>query len=201
MGDALLEADGWGADLELAISRMLASPLYAAQMSRDHVRETPMRFVKAFCEYFKGLQEDPVAILKRGFQCREYDEMVVVQDIQFASMCAHHLVPFFGRVHFGYLPNKRIVGLSKIPRLVDVFAHRPQVQEQLTCQVVDTFQKVVKPRGCGVVIEALHLCMAIRGVRKETAVTRTTALRGVFRKVATKAEFLNSVSREIGRLI
>jgi GTP cyclohydrolase IA len=191
----------WQAALETAIELMLAMPEFRAQMSEEHIRETPARFVRSFEEYFAGLTEDPEEVLRRGFAKGDYDEMVLVRDIRFASHCGHHLVPFLGKVHFGYLPARRIVGLSKIPRLIEVYARRPQVQEQLASQIVDTFQKVVQPSGCGVVIEALHLCMAVRGVRKETAITRTTALRGSFKKASVKAEFLNAVADSRGGLL
>lgn len=186
--------DSWREALQGAVECMLSQDEFKRQMAEEHIKETPVRFVKSLDEYFWGLKQDPEEILRKGFAPGNYDEMVLVRDIRFASLCAHHLLPFTGRIHFGYLPARRIVGLSKIPRLVEVYARRPQVQEQLASQIVDTFQKVVKPAGCGVVIEALHLCMAIRGVRKETAITRTTALRGIFKDPSTKTEFLNAVA-------
>ena len=190
----------WQEALEWAITGMLTSYEFSNNISSDHRRDTPKRFVKAFEEYFCGLKQDPEEVLHRGFEVGNYDEMVTVKNISFVSFCAHHLVPFAGKVHFAYLPNKQIVGLSKIPRLVEVYAKRPQVQEQLTTQIVDTFQKVVNPRGCGVVIEALHLCMAIRGIKKDQAITRTTALRGCFKKESTKREFLGGIKGENGWL-
>lgn len=183
----------WQKELESAIECMLAGDEFQQQMSEEHIRETPARFVRSFEEYFAGLKEDPEEVLRKGFAAGKYDEMVIVRDIHFASTCAHHLVPFLGHVHFGYLPATQIVGLSKIPRLVEVYARRPQVQEQFASQIVDTFQKIVQPAGCGVVIDGLHLCMAIRGIKKETAITRTTALRGSFKETAVKAEFLGAV--------
>ena len=191
----------WQSMLGLAIESMVSQPEFRAQMSEEHIRDTPKRFVQSFEEYFSGLKGDPEEILRKGFAPGSYDEMVMVRDIRFASLCAHHLVPFIGKVHFGYLPSRRIVGLSKIPRLVEIYARRPQVQEQLASQIVETFQNVVEPLGCGVVIEALHLCMAIRGVRKETAVTRTTALKGAFKEPSLKAEFLNAVADSHGGLL
>lgn len=160
-----------------------------------HVKDTPKRVVKAYQEYFEGCKVDPKSVLTTMFVDQDYDEMVEVLDIEFVSYCEHHLVPFLGKVHFAYLPKKKIVGLSKIPRLIDVLAHRPQVQERLSVEIVDTFQEVVQPKGCGVVIEAFHLCMIARGVRKERAYTKTTALRGCFKKSDVKSEFLNSLPK------
>ena len=204
MGEAILN-DKWDATwqqaLEEAVAFMLSTPRFVDNMAEEHIKDTPKRFVQSFEEYFSGLNSNPEEILRKGFAPGSYDEMVMVRDIRFASLCAHHLVPFIGKVHFGYLPARRIVGLSKIPRLVEVYARRPQVQEQLASQIVETFQKVVEPLGCGVVIEALHLCMAIRGVRKETAVTRTTALKGAFKEPSLKAEFLNAVADSRGGLL
>jgi len=188
----------WQEALEWAITGMMTASKFSAHISEDHVRDTPKRFVKAFEEYFSGLDQDPEEVLRRGFEVGKYDEMVFVKNISFVSFCAHHLSPFFGKVHFAYLPDKKIVGLSKIPRLIEVYSKRPQVQEQLTAQVVDTFQKVVTPKGCGTVIEALHLCMSIRGVKKDQAITRTTALRGCFKKDSVKREFLDGVKGERG---
>lgn len=183
----------WQEALQNAITAMLNEQKFSQHISENHVRDTPQRVVKAFEEYFSGLDQDPEEVLRRGFEVGNYDEMVYVKNISFVSFCAHHLAPFIGKVHFAYLPHKQIVGLSKIPRLVEVYSKRPQVQEKLTAEIVDTFQKVVKPKGCGAVVEALHLCMAIRGVKKDQAVTRTTALRGCFKKETTKQEFLDGV--------
>ncbi len=122
--------------------------------------------------------------------------MITVGDIGFTSLCAHHMLPFIGKCYFAYIPNKYIVGLSKIPRMIDILAHRLQVQETLSEEIVDCFQKTVKPRGCAIVIEASHMCMSIRGVKKEGAYMRTTALRGIFSKdESAKAEFLSGIGR------
>ena len=188
----------WQEALEWAITGMLTAQEFSSNIAEGHVRDTPKRVVKAFEEYFSGLRQDPEEILKRGFEVGEYDEMVYVKNISFVSFCAHHLAPFIGKVHFAYLPRTQIVGLSKIPRLVEAYSKRPQVQEKLTAEIVDTFYKVVQPRGCGVVVEALHLCMAIRGVKKDQTITRTTALRGCFKNPETKNEFLDGVKGERG---
>lgn len=185
----------WQEDLTNAVRKMLESNEFRSSIAEEHVRDTPGRFVASLAEYFWGLKQDPKEILARSFSQGTYDEMVTVRDIRFVSFCAHHLVPFLGKVHFAYLPAERIVGLSKIPRLVEVFARRPQVQEKLTVEIADTFQQQLAPRGCGVVVDAVHLCMAIRGVKKEGAVTRTTALRGCFSNGSSKHEFLETVGR------
>jgi len=177
-----------------AIRQLLAN-LPVGMISEEHIKETPTRVTKAFEEYFAGCYQDPNEVLTKGFPSEGYDEMVYVNNIAFVSFCAHHLIPFIGKVHFGYIPKKRIVGLSKIPRLVECYARRPQVQEQMTQQIVDTFQTMIEPHGCGVVIEAFHLCMAIRGVKKEGAYTRTTAIRGCFTRPEVKSEFLDGVNK------
>lgn len=188
----------WEDTLQLAISQMLHGHEFVNVISEDHIRDTPERVVKAFQEYFSGVKEDPAAVLKKGFEAGRYDEMVFVKNISFVSFCAHHLTPIIGKVHFAYLPNEKIVGLSKIPRMIDILARRPQVQEKLTREIVETFQSVVQPSGCGAVIEALHLCMTIRGVKKDQAVTRTTALFGAFKSDGVKHEFLDGIRGEKG---
>jgi GTP cyclohydrolase I len=150
-----------------------------------------------YAELFDGLHKDPASTLDAIFE-EDHREMVIVRDIPFYSMCEHHLLPFHGLAHFGYLPDGRIVGLSKIARLVDCLSRRPQVQERLSGVIVDTFCEVLRPLGCGVVIEAEHLCMTMRGVRKPGSRMVTTALRGVFRDSAeTRGEFLANI-RGIG---
>ena len=157
----------------------------------EHIADTPSRVVKAYAELMSGVDYDPASVLKVGFKEAAYNELVSVVDIDFVSLCMHHLLPFYGQAHFAYLPNKYIVGLSKIPRMVEILARRPQIQERLTQQIVDVFQHVVKPRGCGVVVEAWHACAAIRGVRQPNVRMRTTALRGWFlQKPHLKEEFL-----------
>jgi GTP cyclohydrolase I len=146
-----------------------------------------------YAELFEGLHTDPADTLSTVFR-EDHQEMIIVRDIPFYSMCEHHLLPFHGFAHFGYLPNGRIVGLSKVARLVECLSRRPQVQERLAGQIVDTFCETLDPLGCGVVIEAEHLCMTMRGVKKPGSKMVTSALRGVFRDLPeTRAEFLANV--------
>ena len=160
---------------------------------RDGLRDTPARVARAYAEQFAGLGKDPCSALTTTFDER-HDEMVLVKDIELWSVCEHHLVPFFGVAHVGYIPNEQgeITGLSKLARLVDVFARRPQVQERLTTQIADGLEQVLKPRGVIVVIQAEHLCMSMRGVRKAGAKTVTSAVRGLFRdSQTTRAEAMS----------
>ena len=181
-------------ELEHAVQDVLEIPEIAQTIEKEHIHETPVRFVKAYQEFFGGCWEDPKLVLEKKFEEKKYDEMIYVNEIKFVSFCAHHLVPFMGRVHFAYIPNKYVVGLSKIPRLVEIYARRPQVQEKLTQEIVDTFQEVLQPKGCGCVVEATHMCMAIRGVKKDDAYMRTTALRGAFlEKDIVRQEFLDGI--------
>ena len=157
---------------------------------RDGLQRTPERVAAMYAEVFSGLHSDPGDVLNVTFEA-DHDEMVLERDIPFHSICEHHLVPFIGKAHVAYIPNDdgRITGLSKLARLVDGYARRPQVQERLTSQVADTLVRVLDPRGVLVVIEAEHLCMSMRGVRKPGAVTVTSAVRGLFRdSEATRAE-------------
>jgi GTP cyclohydrolase I len=157
---------------------------------RDGLQRTPERVASMYAEVFGGLHEDPGNVLSVMFEAG-HDEMVLERDIPFHSICEHHLVPFIGRAHVAYIPNENgcITGLSKLARLVEGYARRPQVQERLTTQVADTLERVLEPRGVLVVIEAEHLCMSMRGVRKPGAVTVTSAVRGLFRdSEATRAE-------------
>jgi GTP cyclohydrolase I len=157
---------------------------------RDGLARTPSRVAEMFSEVFAGMQEDPASHLIVRFDA-DHDEMVMVKDIDIVSLCEHHLVPFIGKAHVAYIPGDdgRITGLSKLARLVDGFARRPQVQERLTTQIADTIDDVLSPKGVLVVIEAEHLCMSMRGVRKPGAVTVTSAVRGLFKtNAATRAE-------------
>jgi GTP cyclohydrolase I len=160
---------------------------------REGLKGTPDRVARMYAEVFSGLREDPHGHLKTLFT-QKYDEMVVVKDIQFESFCEHHLLPFVGRAHVGYLPNGKVVGLSKIPRVIDVLSHRPQMQERLTEEVADLLMQELGARGVGVVMEATHTCMTIRGVHKADSTLVTSAMRGAFRKkLATRSEFLSLV--------
>lgn len=175
--------------------RLLAAQLSASGLvDHKHVADTPWRIIKALeNEFFAGQHVDPGSMLATSFEEASYDQMIVVQNIHFISFCAHHFLPFLGRAYFAYIPDGKVVGLSKIPRLIDAFAARPQIQEQLTRQVVDTFQSVVAPRGCGLVMDALHTCMSVRGVKKTDATTRTTALTKIFLEASVKQEFLGGI--------
>ena len=161
--------------------------------SRDGLERTPERVAKSMAFLTKGYREDPAVILGEALFEVDYDEMVIVKDIEMFSLCEHHMLPFFGKVHVAYIPNGKVIGLSKIPRLVEVFARRLQVQERLTRQIADTIMEAIAPRGVGVVIEARHLCMMMRGVEKQNSSTVTSAMVGVFDEQNTRSEFLSLV--------
>ncbi len=163
--------------------------------SRDGLLDTPRRMEKAMAHLTKGYTEDPAKILRGALFDVDYDEMVIVRDIEFFSLCEHHLLPFYGRAHIAYIPNGKVVGLSKLPRLLDVFARRMQVQERLTRQVAEALQDAIDPQGVGVVIEANHMCMMMRGVEKQASATVTSAMLGCFRQKETRNEFLSLVTR------
>jgi GTP cyclohydrolase I len=167
---------------------------YGEDPERDGLQKTPERMEKAWEFLTGGYTKDSASILQGALFDVDYDEMVIVKDIEFYSMCEHHLLPFFGRAHVAYIPNGKVIGLSKIPRLVDVFARRLQVQERLTREVASAIEEAVAPQGVGVVIEAEHLCMMMRGVEKQRSTTTTSAMRGVFRsEQQTRNEFLSLV--------
>jgi GTP cyclohydrolase I len=162
---------------------------------RDGLTDTPARVARAYAEQFAGLRQRPEDVLTKVFDA-DHDEVVLVRDIELYSTCEHHLVPFFGVAHIGYIPNEKgqITGLSKLARLVDLYARRPQVQERMTSQIANALESVLEPRGVIVVIEAEHLCMSMRGVRKPGARTVTSAVRGVFRDSArTRAEAMSLI--------
>jgi GTP cyclohydrolase IA len=161
--------------------------------ARDGLVATPGRVEKSMAFLTKGYDEDPGKILRGALFDVDYDEMVIVKDIEMFSLCEHHLLPFFGKVHVAYIPNGKVTGLSKIPRLVEVFARRLQLQERLTRQIADSIEEAIEPLGVGVVIEARHLCMMMRGVEKQNSSTVTSAMLGVFQKQNTRAEFLSLV--------
>jgi len=164
--------------------------------SRDGLVSTPSRVEKSMGFLTKGYNEDPMKILRGAMFDVDYDEMVIVKDIEMFSLCEHHMLLFFGKVHVAYIPKGKVIGLSKIPRIVDVFARRLQVQERLTRQIADTIQEAIKPQGVGVVIEAQHLCMMMRGVEKQRSSTVTSAMVGCFRQKETRAEFLSLVRQQ-----
>jgi len=158
---------------------------------REGLLETPARVARMYAELFAGLHADPRQLLAKTFE-QKYDEMVLVRDIRFASVCEHHLLPFTGQAHVGYLPSGRIVGLSKLARVVEVLARRPQVQERMTEELADLIMEELTPRGVAVVVEASHSCMTIRGVRNPDSLCATSAMRGAFRdNPATRAELLS----------
>jgi GTP cyclohydrolase IA len=160
---------------------------------RDGLVSTPSRVEKSMAFLTKGYREDPGKILRGALFDVDYDEMVIVKDVEMFSLCEHHMLPFFGKVHVAYIPNGKVIGLSKIPRLVEVFARRLQVQERLTRQIADTIQEAINPQGVGVVIEARHLCMMMRGIEKQHSSTVTSAMVGCFQQKETRSEFLSLV--------
>jgi len=161
---------------------------------RDGLIRTPERMQRALEHLTKGYHEDPDKLLKAALFNVAYDEMVIVKDIEMFSLCEHHLLPFFGKVHVAYIPKGKVIGLSKLPRLIDVFARRLQVQERLTTQIAETIQHAIEPQGVGVVIEARHLCMMMRGVEKQHSSAVTSSMLGVFRdEKETRDEFLSLI--------
>ncbi len=165
--------------------------------SRDGLIKTPIRAAKAMQFLTQGYDLDPAAILKSAMFKESYNQMVVVKDIEVYSLCEHHLLPFFGKVHIAYIPNGHIVGLSKLPRVVDAFARRLQVQERLTNEIRDCIEDTLKPMGVAVVMECSHLCMQMRGVQKQNSVTTTSAFTGEFLKDPTRKEFISLISSKL----
>ncbi|PYV46161.1 MAG: GTP cyclohydrolase I FolE [Acidobacteria bacterium] len=161
---------------------------------REGLVRTPARVHKAFEFLTRGYSEDPESMLKNALFTVTYDEMVIVKDVEVFSLCEHHMLPFFGKVHVAYIPNGRVIGLSKIPRLIEIFSRRLQIQERLTTQIAETIQKVIQPQGVGVVIEARHLCMMMRGVEKQHSAAVTSSMLGCFRdEQETRQEFLSLI--------
>ena len=163
---------------------------------RDGLLETPKRVARMYEEVTSGIRCEPAEELNKCFDV-DHNEMIMVRDISLYSLCEHHLLPFFGKAHIAYVPDGRIVGLSKIPRIVDVFARRLQVQERLTEQVLDCINDTLKPKGVAVVIEASHMCMMMRGVQKQNSTTTTSGFRGVFKETDTRNEFLNLIKSNL----
>ncbi|MDY6148232.1 MAG: GTP cyclohydrolase I FolE [Porphyromonas sp.] len=164
-------------------------------VDREGLLKTPERVAKAMQFLTKGYREDPESILRAAIFEEDYRQMVIVKDIDFFSMCEHHMLPFFGKVHVGYIPNRYITGLSKIPRVVDVYARRLQVQERLTTQIKECIQNTLNPLGVIVVIEAQHMCMQMRGVEKQNSLTTTSDFTGAFEEARTREEFLNLIKK------
>jgi GTP cyclohydrolase IA len=161
---------------------------------REGLLRTPERVQKALEFLTRGYNEDPEALLKNALFTVNYDEMVIVKDVEVFSLCEHHMLPFFGKVHVAYIPNGKVIGLSKIPRLIELFSRRLQIQERLTTQIAESIQKVIQPQGVGVVIEARHLCMMMRGVEKQHSAAVTSSMLGCFREEQeTRTEFLSLI--------
>ncbi|MBT3443553.1 MAG: GTP cyclohydrolase I FolE [Flavobacteriaceae bacterium] len=164
---------------------------------REGLEKTPMRAAKAMKFLTEGYEKDPKQILQSAMFSEHYNEMVIVKDIELYSLCEHHMLPFFGKAHIAYIPNGKIVGLSKIPRVVDVFARRLQVQERLTEQILDCINDTLQPKGVAVVIEASHMCMMMRGVQKQNSTTTTSGFRGTFKETDTRNEFLKLITSSL----
>jgi GTP cyclohydrolase IA len=175
-----------------AIRKMIAE--IGEDPDREGIEKTPARVAKSLRFLTSGYHQDIDKVLNGALYSVAYDEMVIVKDIEIFSMCEHHLLPFFGRCHVAYVPNGKVIGLSKIPRIVDVFARRLQVQERLTVQIAETIMEKIKPQGVGVIVEARHLCMIMRGVEKQNSIAVTSHMLGVFRDCeGTRSEFLRLV--------
>ena len=165
--------------------------------NREGLLKTPKRVAKAYEFLTRGYRKDIEKVLNGAIFSEDYDEMVIVKDIDYYSLCEHHMIPFYGKIHVAYIPNGKIVGISKIPRIVDVFARRLQIQERMTQQIADTLNDALNPQGVAVVCEGYHMCMMMRGVQKQNSITTTSAMRGIFRESRrTRAEFLNLIARK-----
>lgn len=180
--------------IESAVREMLIA--FGEDPKREGLLNTPKRVARMYPELLSGYKTDPEKLLNKAVFNVDYDDMVIVRDIEFFSLCEHHMLPFMGRAHVAYIPNGQVIGLSKIPRIVDMFARRLQVQEQMTRQVADFIMELLKPQGVAVVVEGLHLCAMMRGVKKHDARMTTSTMLGTFRtRVATRQEFLNHLDR------
>jgi GTP cyclohydrolase I len=165
-------------------------------VDREGLLKTPSRVARSYQELLAGYRMDPRALINDAVFDVAYDEMVIVRDIEFYSMCEHHMLPFMGRAHVAYVPSDKVIGLSKIPRIVDLFSRRLQVQEQMTTQIAEYIDYVLKPQGVAVVVEGVHMCMMLRGVKKHDARMTTSSMTGVFRdEITTRMEFLDNISR------
>lgn len=196
--DATLES-GWEEkmdfpSIESAVQKIIVA--VGEDPNRDGLQKTPERVARMYAELFAGYRTDPVAVINNAIFDVKYDEMVLVRDIEFYSLCEHHMLPFIGRAHVAYIPDGKVLGLSKIPRIVEMYARRLQVQERMTRQIADFLRDLLHPQGVAVVIEAMHLCSMMRGVKKHNARMTTSAMHGAFRaNLATRQEFLDNISR------
>jgi len=201
--DAILEP-GWEEkinfkSIESAIENIILA--VGEDPQREGLIKTPTRVARMYAELLAGYRTDPVAVVNSAIFEVQYDEMVIVRDIEFYSLCEHHMLPFIGRAHVAYIPDGKVLGLSKIPRIVDMFARRLQVQERMTRQIADFLRDLLHPHGVAVVIEAMHLCSMMRGVKKHDARMTTSAMHGAFRSnLATRQEFLDNISRGASQL-
>ena len=182
-------------ELKINLSNIIS--LLGENIDREGLVKTPERASKAMRFLTSGYDMDPKQILESAMFKEEYKEMVIVKDIELYSLCEHHVLPFFGKAHIAYIPNGHIVGLSKIPRVVDVFARRLQVQERLTEQILECINDTLKPQGVAVVIEASHMCMMMRGIQKQNSTTTTSGFRGAFKEIETRNEFLKLISSSL----
>lgn len=185
--------------IEAAVQSMLRA--FGEDPQREGLLNTPKRVARMYPELLSGYHADPKKLVNNALFTVDYDDMVIVRDIEFYSLCEHHMLPFIGRAHVAYIPRGKVIGLSKIPRIVDMYARRLQVQERMTRQVADFINNLLQPQGVAVVVEALHLCSMMRGVRKHDARMTTSTMLGSFRaKIATRQEFLDNISRGAGPL-
>lgn len=191
-----VRTDSWNEETTLKLSEKYSEiiKLLGEDINREGLLKTPLRVAKAMQFLVKGYNQNPEEILKSAMFKEDYNEMVIVKDIDFYSMCEHHMLPFFGKAHVAYIPKGYITGLSKIARVVEAFARRLQVQERLTSQITEAIEKTLKPMGVAVVVEAQHMCMQVRGIQKQNSITTTSAFSGVFSKPATRDEFLKLIS-------
>lgn len=194
VADLLPDSDFDLEDIQKAVRRILLAT--GENPDREGMTRTPTRVAQMYAELLSGYHTDPIELVNNAIFDVSYDEMVLVRDIEFYSLCEHHMLPFLGRAHVAYIPRGKVIGLSKIPRIVDMFARRFQVQERMTRQIADLLGELLNPRGVAVVLEGIHLCSMMRGVRKHDAKMTTSAMIGLFRKrLATRQEFLDSISR------
>jgi GTP cyclohydrolase I len=187
------------AAIESAVLSMLHA--FGEDPQREGLKNTPNRVARMYPELLSGYSMDPIKLVNGALFNVDYDDMVIVRDIEFYSLCEHHMLPFIGRAHVAYIPRGQVIGLSKIPRVVDMYSRRLQVQERMTRQIADFIHKLLNPQGVAVVVEALHLCSMMRGVKKHDARMTTSTMLGSFRtKIATRQEFLDNISRGAGPL-